>query len=217
MSLKRSALFAVLTIVLTIVLLTSGVYAYRAHKDYIRFSERLSELGGVRIGESKENLLYSNGRPFYVGMQNSPDEMFATSTLFTKEANLNKYRVWSWVDDLRVVDVEFDERGKVISIGCSTAKTIEQGHVCTTAGGVSMTGYDTLDYLVSSSENTPLSSFGEPDAVFYDEPAGIKRKILTYNKLGLQLIYARDRLVRIDKTAGQPDFFWWLFNSRSDY
>jgi hypothetical protein len=91
------------------------------------------------------------------------------------------------------------------------------GHICSTAGGVSITGYDELDYLVSSSENKPIGSFGNADEVSYDEVGGAKRKILAYNVLGLDLIYVRNRLVRIDKRQGQPSFLWWLLNSRSDY
>jgi hypothetical protein len=120
MNWKRTALLTGLTTVS----LVAGAYAIQAHAKYTQFNERLSMLGGVTIGESRENLLYAKGKPSFVGKMNTEEDMIDASTLPQEHVTSDRYPVWSWIDEDRAVDVQFDQSGRVVSIGCSTNKNI---------------------------------------------------------------------------------------------
>lgn len=206
---NRKLKAALIAVAVGLPLSAGGAAAYEKHADFEIFNEHLIELGGVEIGDSREQALYEHGTPLHVGNVVG-GEMVLVDERSEKE-KLNAYRVWSWAEeDGTYRTIEFEpSTNKVSWIHCSNLNPSAYVR-CSTVGGVSTK----LDLSISmfNNESSIVSSLGEPDEISFDEDDGVKRKVTRYNEMGLTLIFAEGQLLAIEKEAANPGFLWWLRN-----
>lgn len=185
-----------------------GTVYWQKQQDYAEFTERLSQLGGLRLNTSRTEVRYELGDPTHVALR-AGDQLIDIREE-PAEHPVDAYHVWAWEDDEMFAQASFDPFGRVAEMACFTKVQIANGWWCATVGGVSTTGPTELDYLVDSLEVNVVSELGQPDRITYQKDDGPIVKIADYTELGIRLSFISERLERIEKTSRVPSFWWWL-------
>lgn len=217
--LRLAAVLAVLCL-----LILAG-WVFYLHGEYREFRTKVETLSDVRLGESREEILYRFGEPESV--ENPVTSDFASrvnaTPIWVRDGlpagrTIQDYGSWNWtvtVDEaLHLRQVWFDQTNdSVDAIWCSTSGEVQYAHHCITAGGIGTetdNTYDSWPYF----ESDVIDQFGEPSRIDYQEVQRVQKKILSYETWGLEFILIGGEVVGISKSIASFNFFTWLSNGR---
>lgn len=208
---KRAKTILLRTIAALVVLvlgIATTDFAVKTTRDYDYFKEAVSQLHGMKPGESREEILYAMGQPDFV-YKDDESPRTRTSDL-PVGSDINDYLVWEWLpkaDHPNNLNVEYDASSKsVLMVSCYENQYMP---ACHTIAGIS-------SLLIGGSEDYIEQRLGPPDsAKFSHEKDGTETKLLSYGSLGLYFTMKAQHIAAIHKGAADPDFFWWFRHSRS--
>lgn len=180
------------------------------YEHYGWFRDGLNEMDGVSIGDTREELIYSLGKPTWTHpLANSQDITFTDSVndpSAAEKVNTDGALIWYVNGYMLTAEIDPDTK-KVSRIQCSSGAVREASTQCRTISGITSNGerYNgTEDYIVDR--------LGAPDRADYDNVQGLNRKIIIYNKLGLTFVLAGDQILSITQAGTNQSFFWWMLH-----
>jgi hypothetical protein len=180
-------------------------------KRYAHFKEEMSGLGGVKLDDQQQEVLYAQGRPTFL-QKSADDPLVSAGFDLPSGAKIEDYPVWQWLSDKASLTVEFDQKGRrVKSISCFTFDPNLIYGPCTAIGNIT-TGrdQDSSSGHYHGSEGYIVATLGEPSDVLYDRVGDLDRKTLIYEGLGLIFTMAGRQLLSIHMQRTDHDFFRWF-------
>lgn len=176
------------------IILIMGVAGY----TYLYLKSRPQQVvafEGISLGDSKDSVFYALGPPsnvlFPAESSSSSDFWKRSPRVATKEEvskaknNEKSFKLWAYDRKETRLDVEFDDYGKVISIGCFQ----DPGeNIWTSAGTCKVNGIEILDL-----EENVKKVLGAPDS---ESIEGVTKSV-SYKKFNMRLFFSKKYLYYI--------------------